>query len=270
VTALLELDGVRTGFGPTTVLHGVDLSVAAGEATALLGLNGAGKSVTLRTVAGLVPAWAGRIVLDGRDVTGLPAEERVPLGMAHVTQGRGLFPDRSVEENLRLGAYTLRRHRRGRYEPLLAETLERFPRLAERRAQRSGTLSGGERAMLAVARALMAEPRLMLVDEPSAGLAPRAADEVLKMLVDVRSTGVTILLVEQNVRFALDLADRVQVMRRGQIVLDVPAGQLDRAHLVAELGIGRLLARTPAPARPRPRRKRPLVADRTDRGRRDR
>ena len=262
MTALLRLEGVRTGFGPTTVLHGVDLTVAAGKATALLGLNGAGKSVTLRTVAGLVPAWSGGITFDGRDITKLAAEDRVPLGMSHVTQARGLFPDLSVEENLRLGAYTLRRTARARYEPLLAEMFDRFPRLAERREQRSGTLSGGERAMLAVARAMMAEPRLMLVDEPSAGLAPRAAEEVLQMLVDVRSTGVTILVVEQNVRFALDLADRVNVMRRGQIVLDVPADRLDSAQLVAELGIGRLLAKRPAAARPRRRRARPLVAER--------
>jgi branched-chain amino acid transport system ATP-binding protein len=241
---VLTIAGLRAGFGPTTVLHGVDLEVGSGEVAALLGLNGAGKSVTLRVAAGLVPAWSGTVRLLDEDVTTVAAEARVGRGMAHVTQGRHVFPDLSVEENLRLGAYTLRRRDRRRYPGVLESVLERFPRLAERRRQLAGTMSGGEQAMLAVGRALMADPSVILVDEPSAGLAPAAADTLVDTLRNVHASGVSMLLVEQNVTFALELADTVHVMRQGSVVHSAPRGRLDQERLTAELGIGQLLKGT--------------------------
>ncbi len=245
----LVLEGVATGFGGNTVLHGVDLAVRRGEIAGLLGLNGAGKSVTLKVVAGLQPAWEGRVVLDGDDVTGLTAEERVARGMGHVTQGRQVFAGLTVEENLRLGAYTLRRRDPGRYPERLAAMYAQFPRLAERAGQAAGTMSGGEQAMLALARALIAEPAVLLVDEPSAGLAPAIVAEVFELLTAVNeATGVTILLVEQNVAFALDVVDTVHVLQRGRVVHSRPTAEVDRDELATHLGIGRLLTTSVAAA----------------------
>lgn len=241
---LLSVDGVRTGFGVNTVLHGVSLAVAEGEIGAILGLNGAGKSVTLKVVAGLLPAWSGRVLLDGRDVTSSSPEDRVAAGMGHVTQNRQIFPEFTVEENLRLGAYTLRRRARDRYDAVLARMFEQFPRLKERRTQLAGTMSGGEQAMLAIGRALMSEPRLLLVDEPSAGLAPSVVSEVADLLREVNATGLTILLVEQNVSAALAVAHSAHLMRRGQIARSGPVAELDHEVLASELGIGRLLSKT--------------------------
>lgn len=240
--SVLEVSGLRTGFGANTVLHGVTFEVREGEISAVLGLNGAGKSVTMKTVAGLLPAWDGTVVLDGRDVTADPVEARVVAGMGHVTQGRQIFPELTVEENLRLGGYTLRRRDRERYGAALGDLYERFPRLAERRHQAAGTMSGGEQAMLAVARALVSQPRLLLVDEPSAGLAPAVVEDLYGLLRQVNEDGVTVLLVEQNVAFALDVADRVHIMQRGRIVHEGSVDELDRGELVRHLGIGRLLS----------------------------
>ncbi len=242
MSPLLEVNGLRTGFGPHAVLHGVDLEVAEGEIVAVLGLNGAGKSVTMRTIAGIQPAWDGTIVLDGQDLTPLSVERRVGAGLGHVTQSRQVFPELTVEENLRLGGYLLRRHGRDRYERSLARLFDRFPRLAERRRQTAGTMSGGEQAMLAVARALVSEPKLLLVDEPSAGLAPAIVDELYGLLRQVNADGLTILLVEQNVSFALEVADTVHVMQRGTVVHSSPVATLEREALVGHLGIGRLLS----------------------------
>lgn len=238
---MLELRGVATGFGGNTVLHGVDLAVPAGGVAGVLGLNGAGKSVTMKVVAGLQPAWEGQVLLDGVDVTDLEAEERVEAGMGHVTQGRQVFGELTVEQNLRLGAYALRRRSPERYEAVLQRMYERFPRLGERRRQQAGTMSGGEQAMLAVGRALMSEPRLLLVDEPSAGLAPTIVADLFALLRDVNGEGITILLVEQNIAFALDVVDTVNVLQRGRIVHGGPTGELDRDRLTELLGIGRLL-----------------------------
>lgn len=249
----LQVTGLRAGFGPTTVLHGVDLEVPAGTVAAVLGLNGAGKSVTMKVVAGLVPAWDGTVRLDGEDLTTAEPEDRVGAGVSHVTQGRQLFPELTVEENLRLGAYSLRRRNKARYGAVLDGVYERFPRLRERRGQLAGTMSGGEQAMLAVGRALMAEPRIILIDEPTAGLAPRIVDDLLEILRQVRADGVTMLLVEQHVHFALDLADTVHIMRRGQIVHAAATADLDRERLVSELGIGRLLGAQVDAAGPRRR-----------------
>lgn len=239
--ATLEAVGLRAGFGAATVLHGVDVSVGSGEVVAILGLNGAGKSVTLKVLAGILPARAGTVHLDGDDITTLSPEQRVSRGMGHVLQGRHVFGELSVEQNLRLGAYLLRRKNAAAYEPALAAVLDRFPRLAERRAQLAGSLSGGEQAMLAVGRALMGGPRIVLVDEPTAGLSPLVSAGLVDTLEATRETGVTMLLVEQNTRFALDLADRILVMRQGVVVHDAATADVDHGDLAELLGIGRLL-----------------------------
>jgi len=239
---LLRVSGLRAGFGANAVLHGVGFDVEPGSITAVLGLNGAGKSVTLKVIAGLVPAWSGQVRLDGEDVTPLSPERRVGAGMGHVPQGRQVFPQLTVEENLRLGAYLLRRADRARYDRVVAGLYERFPRLAERRRQLGGTLSGGEQAMLAVARALVNEPKLLLVDEPTAGLAPAIVEELAELLTDVNRDGLTILLVEQHIAFALAVADRAEVLQHGRVVASAPVDELDRDNLASLLGIGRLMS----------------------------
>lgn len=238
---LLELRGIATGFGGNTVLHGVDLQVERGSIAGILGLNGAGKSVTMKVVAGLQPAWEGQVLFAGNDITDLETEDRVELGMGHVTQGRQVFGGLTVEDNLRLGAYTLRRSDPSRYAERLEAMYDRFPRLKDRARQMAGTMSGGEQAMLAVARALMSDPQLLLVDEPSAGLAPAIVGELFDLLRSVNEDGVTILLVEQNIAFALDVVDHVHVLQRGRIVYGGPSDELDRDALTEYLGIGRLL-----------------------------
>ena len=238
---LLRAEGLVTGFGSHAVLHGVDISVREGEIAGIFGLNGAGKSVTMKTLAGLQPLWSGRVTLAGRDVTGLGPEERVALGIGNIPQGRQVFAELTVEENLRLGAYRLRRRSRGRYRPLLEQIYARFPVLATRRAQTAGTMSGGEQASLAIARALMSEPKLLLVDEPSAGLAPKIIESVFQTLSELNQEGRTILLVEQNVTFGLKLVHTAHLLRSGRVVYSGEVGSLDRERVVRELGIGRLL-----------------------------
>ena len=245
---VLDVDDLHAGFGSQPVLHGVSFRVYEGEVAAVLGLNGAGKSVTLKTVGGLLPAWAGRVRFGGQDVTRLTPERRVELGMAHVPQGRQVFPELSVEQNLRLGAYTLRRRDPRRYAKVLDGVLARFPVLAKRRSQGAGTLSGGEQAMLAVGRALMSEPKLVLVDEASAGLAPIAVQSLFETLREVNRSGVTILMVEQNVTFTLGIADRAHIMQQGVIVYDGEVASLDQERVASLLGIGRLLGRSVAAA----------------------
>jgi branched-chain amino acid transport system ATP-binding protein len=239
--ALLEAKDLRSGFGSNAVLHGVSFQVRSGEIAAILGLNGAGKSVTLKVVGGVVPLWSGSLTLGGDDITSLSAEQRVERGMAHVPQGRQVFGDLSVEQNLRLGAYTLRRRDRSRYAGVFESVIERFPILGDRRKQFAGTLSGGEQAMLAVSRALMSEPKLILVDEASAGLAPVMVRQLFDMLRQVNESGVTILLVEQNVTFSLEIADRAHIMQRGRIVYDGDVPSLDQDKVATLLGVGRLL-----------------------------
>jgi len=240
---LLEVDDVQAGFGSQPVLHGVSLRVHEGEVAAVLGLNGAGKSVTLKVIGGVLPVWAGRIRFDGHDVTRLEPEARVALGLAHVPQGRQVFPELTVEQNLRLGAWALRRRTPARYASVMDGVLQRFPVLAQRRRQAAGTLSGGEQAMLAVGRALMSEPKLVLVDEASAGLAPLAVQSLFETLREVNRSGVTILMVEQNVTFTLGIADRAHVMQQGVIVYDGDVASLDSARVATLLGVGRLLGR---------------------------
>jgi branched-chain amino acid transport system ATP-binding protein len=223
------------------VLHGVSLSLREGTIAGIFGLNGAGKSVTLKTVAGIVPIRSGAVLLDGEDITGWGPEKRVARGMGHIPQGRQVFPDLTVEENLRLGAYTMRRKNRSRYAAALDGVFDRFPVLRERRGQLAGTMSGGQQASLCVARALINDPRLILVDEPSAGLSPVAALELRDVLRDVATTGVTMLLVEQNIAFGLSLADTAHLMQTGVVVHTAPVAELDQSTLAQHLGIGNVL-----------------------------
>lgn len=238
---LLVADEITSGFGSTKILHGVNLTVNEGECAAILGLNGAGKSVTMKVLAGLVPSWTGTITLDEARIEKTEVEQRVARGMAFMTQGRQVFADLTVEENIRLGAYMLRRRNRSEYPAALADVFTRFPRLAERRKQAAGTMSGGEQAMLALARALISKPKILLIDEPTAGLAPIAVEGFIETLKEVRKTGLTMLLVEQNVPFALALADRANIMQRGQIVYSSDVAGIDRDAMMGYLGIGRLL-----------------------------
>ncbi|MEO7448770.1 MAG: ABC transporter ATP-binding protein [Humibacillus sp.] len=239
---MLELHDVTAGFGALTVLHGITFSVQPGEIAGIFGLNGAGKSVTMKTIGGMVTARSGTILLNGQDVTSLSAEKRVRLGMGHVPQGRQVFPGLTVEENLRLGAYTLRRRDKSRYRGALDGVFDRFPVLRDRRDQLAGTMSGGQQASLSVARALINEPSLVLVDEPSAGLSPSMQLELAEVLATVRDTGVTMVLVEQNIAFGLSLVDTANLLQTGTVVHSGPVADLDNDTLATHLGIGRVLA----------------------------
>jgi|SRR5947209_666629 len=213
---LLEVDEIHSYYGSIEALKGVSLTVADGEVVTLIGSNGAGKSTTLRSIAGLTPARAGAIRFAGEEITGTPAHEIVELGIAMAPEGRHCFPRMSVRENLDLGAY----RRRG---PEVAEDLERvyelFPRLQERERQMAGTMSGGEQQMLAIGRALMARPRLLLLDEPSMGIAPILVQRIYETIAEINRGGVAILLVEQNANYALEIASRGYVLETGRIAL---------------------------------------------------
>jgi branched-chain amino acid transport system ATP-binding protein len=221
---LLELRGLDVRYGGIQALRGIDLTVHAGEIVTLLGANGAGKSTTLRSVSRLVDLHAGRILYDGRDITGLRADAIVRLGVSHVPEGRRMLAKLSVLDNLVLGAYTRSDHREIRADA--DKLLERFPRLSERQRQMAGTLSGGEQQMLAIARGLMSRPRLLLLDEPSLGLAPLVVREIFSLVRELHAAGVTVLLVEQNANLALQHADRGYVLESGRIVVAGPATEL--------------------------------------------
>ena len=238
---LLSVQGLEAGFGANLVLHGVDLTVDEGTSVGIFGLNGAGKSVTMKVIAGLVPARAGAVSLAGEDITRLSPEDRVAKGMAYTPQARQLFPRLTVEQNLRLGGYLLRRKSKARYAEVVAGVYERFPRLYERRGQYAGSMSGGEQAMLAIGRALASEPKVLLIDEPSAGLAPAVIEDVLAMLQTLRADGMTLVLVEQNITFGFRLVDRAAILQRGQVVYEGDVAHLDTAKVAKLLGVGRLL-----------------------------
>jgi len=222
---VLDVEGLQTRYGAVRALDGVDLSVRSGSITAVLGANGAGKTTLLRTVGGLVRPRAGTVRLAGRDVSGWRPEDLVPLGLGHVPEGRGIVTELTVEENLRLGGLW-RRDRRGMRRGL-EEVYGLFPPLASRRTQAAETLSGGERQMLALGRALLGRPTLLLLDEPSLGLAPRVAAQIMGVLRRLRDdTGLTVVLVEQNARSALSIADHGVVLSLGRVVADEPADVL--------------------------------------------
>jgi branched-chain amino acid transport system ATP-binding protein len=215
---LLELEGIRAGYGDLEVIYDIELHIEAGEVVTLLGANGAGKSTTLKTIAGVITPTAGTIRFDQQRIDGKRIAEIVRLGLSFCPEGRELFPDMTVLETLHLGAFSSRLPKK-EMSDRLDEVFTLFPKLDDRRKQRAGTMSGGEQQMLAIGRSLMLRPKLLLLDEPSLGLAPRLVDEVMAAINKVRSSQTTVLLVEQNASLALDLCDRAYVMEAGAIVM---------------------------------------------------
>jgi branched-chain amino acid transport system ATP-binding protein len=232
----LKIGKLHVAYGKTAALHGIDLEVKAGEVVALIGANGAGKSTTLRAISGLLKASAGSIEWEGQSLVGMAPDRIVAAGIAHCPEERHVWPNMSVQENLELGAYLCKS--RAEVERRVAIAFHRFPRLLERRKQLAGTLSGGEQQMLAIARALMSEPRLLMLDEPSLGLSPKIADEVFDVVREINRHGVTVLLVEQNVHNALSVATRAYVVETGRITASKDAASLlnDPELLSAYLG----------------------------------
>jgi branched-chain amino acid transport system ATP-binding protein len=234
--AVLAIDGLRCGYGRAEVIHNLDLTVARGEIVCLIGANGAGKSTVIKAITGLVAASSGSITLCGRDVTGDRTATRVELGLAVVPEGRGVLSQLTVGENLLLGGYVRRS------EPWLAEEMDRvlglFPILSKRRDQLAGTLSGGEQQMLVIGRALMSRPRLLILDEPSFGLAPKIIDRIFEVVTELQVDGLTILLVEQNANVALDVSQRGYVLESGSCVLSGAAAALRKDTLVRDIYFG--------------------------------
>jgi branched-chain amino acid transport system ATP-binding protein len=222
----LEVRGLTAGYGRLSVLHGVDLTAADGRLVAVIGANGAGKTTLLRALSGLIPVTGGTVTLAGADVTGHGPERLARAGLAHVPENRLVFPSLTVEDNLVLGAYTRRRSPAAERREARDRALALFPRLEPRLQQAAGTMSGGEQQMLAIARGLMARPRVLVLDEPSVGLAPRLVSEIFTALGRLRDDGLTLVAVEQNARAAFAVADHVYVMDRGAVVLDGDAATL--------------------------------------------
>ena len=232
---MLEVSGLSVRYGNVVAVDGVSLTVGQGEIVALIGPNGAGKTSTLRAISGLVRPSAGRIVFSGTDISGWKAHRVVALGVGHAPEGRRLFPQMTVTENLKMGAYL----KGSDAAATLDEVLQRFPRLAERRHQRAGTLSGGEQQMLAIGRALMSKPRMLILDELSFGLAPLVVREMGRIIDAInRDRQVTVLLVEQNARMALSISSRTYVMETGRIVLDGPSASLRESQHVKAAYLG--------------------------------
>ena len=234
--AMLEVKDLQVYYGVIQALKGISFHVNQGEVLALIGANGAGKTTTLQTLTGILSPKSGSIVFEGKDLTRTPAHKIVEMGMAHVPEGRRVFADMSVYENLLLGAYT--RKDKAEIAESLASVYKRFPRLEERKGQRAGTLSGGEQQMLAMGRALMSRPRIILMDEPSMGLSPIFVNEIFDIIREVSESGTTVLLVEQNAKKALSIADRAYVLETGSITMDGKAEDLlnDEAVQKAYLG----------------------------------
>lgn len=222
--AMLEVKDLEVYYGVIQAIKGISFEVNKGEVIALIGANGAGKTTTLHTVTGLISPKKGHVIFEGKDITKVPAHKIVSMGMAHVPEGRRVFAELSVYENLRMGAYT--RKDKSEIEESLANVYKRFPRLEERKNQMAGTLSGGEQQMLAMGRALMSKPKIILMDEPSMGLSPILVNEIFDIIRAVSESGTTVLLVEQNAKKALAIADRAYVLETGKIVLEGNAKDL--------------------------------------------
>jgi len=233
---MLVIDGIVTHYGPVEALKGISLEVQPGEIVTLIGSNGAGKTTTLRTLSGLVRPTRGSIQYEGRELTTAPPERIVEMGIAHVPEGRRVFPMMSVVENLELGAFT-RKDKAGIREDM-ERVFELFPRLAERRNQLAGTMSGGEQQMLAIGRALMTRPKLLLLDEPSMGLAPLIVENIFEIIQEINAQGTTVLLVEQNAHMALSIAHKGYVMETGRIVLSDTSAALMKNEDVRRAYLG--------------------------------
>ena len=215
--ALLEVRDLEVFYGVIRAIKGISFDVNEGEVIALIGANGAGKTTTLHTITGLIPSKSGTITYDGKDITKMPGHKLVPMGIAHVPEGRRVFAQLTVYQNLKLGAYT--RNDKKEFDEILKMVYSRFPRLEERKNQMAGTLSGGEQQMLAMGRALMSHPKMIVMDEPSMGLSPIFVNEIFDIIQKIKADGTTVLLVEQNAKKALSIADRAYVLETGNIVL---------------------------------------------------
>ncbi|WP_280208037.1 ABC transporter ATP-binding protein [Nocardia cyriacigeorgica] len=237
---MLEVDEIYVNYGRIRALHGISLRVAEGELVTLLGANGAGKTTTMRALSGLLPLTKGRIVFEGRDISRMKAHERVVAGLIQAPEGRGIFPGMSVQENLDMGCYARPFKQKADYAATLERVFELFPRLRERRKQVGGTLSGGEQQMLAIGRSLMARPRLLLLDEPSMGLAPMVIQQIFRIISEINQQGTTVLLVEQNARQALKRSDRGYILETGAVTKSGTGADLldDPAVKSAYLGVG--------------------------------
>ena len=238
-TPLLEVRDAVVHYGRIEALHGVSLQVRQGELVTLLGSNGAGKTTMMRAISGLRPLSSGSVWFEGRDISKVKAHQRVIDGLIQAPEGRGVFPGMSVLENLQMGCYGRKFDSKAEHRERLDWVLETFPRLAERRAQVGGTLSGGEQQMLAIGRALMARPRVLLLDEPSMGLAPMVISQIFKIISEINSTGTTVLLVEQNAQQALSRSDRAYILETGTVTRSGPARELlaDDSIRAAYLGV---------------------------------
>jgi branched-chain amino acid transport system ATP-binding protein len=236
MSAMLEIKNIDVHFGVIHALKNISFKVADGEIVTLIGANGAGKTTTLRTISGLKKPTGGTILMNGRDITNTSAKERVEMGISHVPEGRRIFSEMTVLENLELGAY-LRRDKSGIVKDLKT-VYERFPILQDRRKQAAGTLSGGEQQMLAISRALLAKPKLIILDEPSLGLAPVIIDKVFEFIEKIRDTGITILLVEQNANLALEVSERAYVLETGEIKLTGKSSELLKDEQIMKAYLG--------------------------------
>ena len=224
MAAILEVKDLQVYYGVIQALKGISFEVNQGEIIALIGANGAGKTTTLQTITGMIPSKGGSIIYDGQDITRMPGYKLVPMGIAHVPEGRRVFAEMSVLQNLKLGAYT--RSNKNEIEETIKMVYERFPRLEERKNQMAGTLSGGEQQMLAMGRALMSNASMLMLDEPSMGLSPLLVQEIFDIIRDIHKEGMTILLVEQNAQMALSVADRAYVLETGRVVMDGTGAEL--------------------------------------------
>ena len=237
MSTLLDIANLRVGYGQSQVLQDMSLELREGEIVCLLGANGAGKTTTTRAISGLIAPWSGRIRFDGRDIVDVPAHRRVELGICLSPEGRQVFPNFTVHENLLLGSYSKRA--RPRRAEMLEEVYGLFPRLAERRNQAAGLMSGGEQQMLAIGRAFMGCPRLLILDEPSLGLAPKIIIDVYRAIAAIAKRGLSILFVEQNVQAALLIADRGYVLANGHIAASGTSSELQSSPLVREVFLGK-------------------------------
>ncbi|GAA4838559.1 ABC transporter ATP-binding protein [Luteimicrobium xylanilyticum] len=236
---LLELENVSVSYGRIEAVRGVSLTVEEGELVTLIGANGAGKTTTMRAISGIRPLSTGTIRFDGRDITRMKAHERVVAGVVQAPEGRGVFPGMTVIENLEMGAYARTFKTKAEHDATLDNVFELFPRLAERKTQVGGTMSGGEQQMLAIGRALMARPKLLLLDEPSMGLAPMVIQQIFRIISEIHDQGTTVLLVEQNAQQALSRSDRAYILETGEVTTTGPGKDLlvDPAVKAAYLGV---------------------------------
>lgn len=234
--ALLEVKGLEVYYGVICALKGIDFSVDEGQIVTLIGANGAGKTTTMQSVIGLIPKKSGTVTFNGKDITGMPCHKIVRNGMTQVPEGRRVFQELTVYENLMMGAYSMKDN--STFKDDIDSVYQRFPRLAERRTQIAGTLSGGEQQMLAMGRALMSRPKLLMLDEPSMGLSPLLVDQVFDIIKDINKEGTTILLVEQNAGKSLAISDKAYVMENGQIVLSGTGDELLGSEMVQKAYLG--------------------------------